>query len=71
MTPCLQHSKFSTGSGISNEIIYCMFCRISFDGELLDIISVEVEDSGRFTCEALNPAGKISKDFVIIVQGLQ
>ena len=34
------------------------------------IISVEVEDAGRFTCEALNPAGKISKDFVIIVQGL-
>ena len=70
MTPCLQHSSFLIGSGISNEIIYCMFCRISFDGELLDIISVEVEVSGRFTCEALNPAGKKSKDFVIIVQGL-
>ena len=71
MTPCLQHSSFLIGSGISNEIIYCMFCRISFDGELSDIISVEVEDAGKFTCEALNPAGKISKDFVIIVQGLQ
>ena len=70
MTPCLQNSIFSIGSGISNEIIYCMFCRISFDGELFDIISVEVEDAGRFTFEALNPAGKISKDFVIIVQGL-
>ena len=51
-------------------IHFYVLCRISFDGELLDIISVEVEDSGRFTCEALNPAGKISKDFVIIVQGL-
>ena len=52
-------------------IHFYMLRRISFDGELLDIISVEVEDAGRFTCEALNPAGKISKDFVIIVQGLQ
>ena len=43
-----------------------MFCRISFDGELLDIISVEVEDAGRFTCEALNPAGKISESHPIL-----
>jgi len=47
---------------------YSVF-RISFDGELLDIISVQVEDAGRFTCEALNPAGKISKDFILSVYG--
>ena len=44
--------------------------RISFDGQLLDIISVQVEDSGRFSCEAVNPAGRITKDFSLIVHGM-
>ncbi|XP_067940287.1 hemicentin-1-like [Watersipora subatra] len=41
--------------------------RVSFDGELLDIISVRVEDAGKFTCEAVNPAGKIDRDFTLTV----
>lgn len=48
---------------------FLYYLRISLDGDILDIISVKEEDAARYTCEAVNPAGKVNKDFVLTVHG--
>lgn len=35
----------------------------------LEISNAQVDDGGRYTCQATNPAGQIKQDFILSVQG--